>query len=431
MQSFLHTEVAGGIIMLIAAAVALIWANSPWSASYFDLWNTKLSIQVGDLIHLDHLTLRDWVNDALMAVFFFLMAMEIKRERVAGELRDTRSAALPVIAAMGGMVIPASIYLLFNAGGPGGSGWGIPMATDIAFAVGVVSLAGKRVPTGAKVFLLTLAVVDDIGAIAVIALFYTADFVAGWFAVGCAGAVAAWMLQRSDVRHMGAYFVCGAITWFGLLESGVHATLAGVVMGFLTPAWSFYNPRVFVPAATELVQSIGREYDDGRLTAGDLQTNEARVQELIRLARESTAPIARLSHLLEPWVAYLIVPLFAFANAGVAVSASTAAEATGEPIVLGIVVGLLVGKTVGVFGATWLAVQLGVGRLPKATTWVHIAGLAITAAVGFTVALFVAGLSFEDPHLTDLAKIGILSGSIVAGVTGFTILRRARPAEAV
>lgn len=423
MQHFLETEVGGGAIMLVAAVIALIWANSPWSESYFDLWDTHLEISLGDLIHLDHLTLRDWVNDALMAIFFFVMAMEIKRERAAGELRDSKAAALPAIAALGGMVVPALIYVAFNAGGDGSGGWGIPMATDIAFAVGVVSLAGPRVPIGAKVFLLTLAVVDDIGAIVVIALFYTADLAPQWLGLALGVFLVTWWLQRGDVRSKRVYVVLGAIAWFGLLESGVHATLAGVVMGFLTPAWSFHNPRQFAPMARTLVDEIASEFDDDRLTAVELQANEGRIEELMRLARESTAPISSLTHILEPWVAYLIVPVFALANAGVAVSSETASDAVGEPVVTGIFFGLLLGKTIGVFSATWLAVKLGVGRLPNNTNWAHVFALAVTAGVGFTVALFVAGLSFTDPALNDMAKIGILTASTVSGIIGFTLLK--------
>jgi NhaA family Na+:H+ antiporter len=423
MQHFLETEVGSGVIMLVAAAIALVWANSPWSDSYFELWGTHVDLIVGDLIHLDHLTLQHWVNDGLMAIFFFVMAMEIKRERVAGELRDPKAAALPAIAALGGMIVPAALYFLLNSGGAGADGWGIPMATDIAFAVGIVSLAGPRVPLGAKVFLLTLAVVDDIGAILVIAVFYTADLAAEWLLLALAAFAVTWVLQRSDVRAKGSYLVLGLVAWFGLLESGVHATLAGVVMGFLTPAWSFHDPEQFAPVARSLVDEISAEFEDERLTAVELQANEGRIQELIRLARESTAPISSLTHLLEPWVAYVIVPIFALANAGVKVSGDTAADAVSEPVVLGIVLGLVVGKTIGVFSATWLAVRLGIGRLPAGTTWSHVLGLAITAGVGFTVALFVASLSFDDPVLGDMAKIGILSASLVAGLLGFFTLR--------
>ncbi len=428
---FLDTVVGAGVLMVAAAVAALVWANSPWSDSYFELWGTHLSIELGDIVHLDHLTLRDWVNDALMTVFFFLMALEIKQERSIGELRDPRAAALPAIAALGGMLVPAAIFLALNAGGDAANGWGIPMATDIAFAVGVVALAGPRVPLGARVFLLTLAVVDDIGAILVIAVFYTSDLSVAWLVIALGALAAAWVVQRIDIRHLGVYVACGVVAWYALLESGVHATLAGVAMGLLTPAFAFNDPRHFGRAARTLVDEIDEAFVDGTLTAEELEHNEGRIQELIRIAREATSPIATLTNRLGPWVSYAIVPIFAFANAGVKVAGDTAADAAGEPVVLGIVLGLVVGKTVGVFSATWLAVRTGVGRLPSQTTWRHVLGLSVTAGVGFTVALFVAGLAFDDPNTVDLAKIGILSGSLIAGVIGFTLLRTSPPSVVV
>jgi NhaA family Na+:H+ antiporter len=236
-QRLLKNEAAGGAVMLLAAAVALLWANSPWSQSYTDLWATPLRVELGDLIHLDHLSLQTWVNDALMAVFFLLVGVEIKREVVHGDLQDLRSVALPIIAALGGMVVPAAIFFAFNAGGSGSEGWGIPMATDIAFAVGVVTLLGKRVPLPAKVFLLTLAVADDIGAIVVIAVFYTGALAWGWFAAAFAGLGVIFLMRRGDVQSLAPYLGVGAFIWLALLESGVHATLVGVALGLLTPAW--------------------------------------------------------------------------------------------------------------------------------------------------------------------------------------------------
>ena len=428
-QRFMQLEAAGGIVMLLAAVVALAWANSGFADGYEALWETPLDISLGELVHLD-LSLRAWVNDGAMAVFFFVVGLEIKRELVQGELKDRRAAALPAIAALGGMVVPALIYTAFNAGGEGSSGWGIPMATDIAFAVGVISLLGRRVPSGAKLFLLTLAIVDDLGAILVIALFYTDQLAFGWLGVALAACAGAHLLHRADVRSLLPYGALAVACWYGLHESGVHATLAGVAFGFLTPSWSFYDPNRFAPRARRLVDRIGDALH-GRDTTAEHAVSETGLRDLVRLASESQSPLQRIEHRLAPWVSFLVVPVFAVANAGVSLSGDALSGALGNRIVLGVALGLVVGKTVGVFGATWLAVRLGIGRLPVGTGWRHVLGLAVCAGIGFTVALFVASLSFTDPATTDAAKIGILGGSLVAGVAGYLFLRAtpAIPAE--
>ena len=422
-QRVLQNEAAGGAVMLVAAAIALLWANSPWSNSYAELWDTTLRIELGDLIHLDHLSLRTWVNDALMAVFFLLVGVEIKREVVHGDLRDIRSVALPVVAAVGGMVVPAAIFAAFNAGGGGARGWGIPMATDIAFAVGVVTLLGRRVPLGAKVFLLTLAVADDIGAIVVIAVFYTGDLAFGWLAAALVGLGVIFVMRRSDVQALAPYLSVGAFIWLALLESGVHATLAGVALGLLTPAWPLRSPRRFPAEARKLLDRIDKAYYDRALTQEEFAENEQLAAEVARLAMYSTSPLERLQAGLTPWVSYVIVPVFALANAGVAFSGDAVSGLFADPLVMGVAVGLVVGKTVGVFAASVLAVRLGLGRLPAGTTWRHVFGLSICAGVGFTVALFVTSISFTDPALADSAKIGILIGSFLAGILGYLFLR--------
>ena len=423
LQRILAHEAAGGVVMLVAAAVAIGWANSPWSQSYADLWSTPLVVELGDLIHLDHLSLQAWVNDALMAAFFLLVGAEIKREVVHGELGDLRAIALPIIAALGGMVVPAAIYAVLTNGEPGSDGWGIPMATDIAFAVGVVSLLGRRVPLGAKVFLLTLAVADDIGAIVVIAVFYTDDLSLGWFATALVGLGIVVRMRRSDVQSLAPYLALGALIWLALLESGVHATLAGVALGLLTPAWPLRSPRNFPATARELADRIERAYDDASLTEAEFEENEQLIAEVGRLTIHSTSPLERLTRALSPWVAFVIVPVFALANAGVPLSADTISGLASDPVSMGVAVGLVVGKTVGVLGGAALAVLLRLGRLPEATTWRHIAGLAMVAGIGFTVALFVTSISLEEPALADSAKVGILLGSLVAGVAGFLVLR--------
>jgi Na+:H+ antiporter, NhaA family len=423
LQRVLAHEAAGGVVMLMAAAVAIVWANSPWSDSYTEMWQTPLRVELGGLLHLDHLSLQAWVNDALMTVFFLLVGVEIKREVVHGELRDPRAVALPVVAAVGGMLVPAAIYAGLNAGGPGSDGWAVPMATDIAFAVGVVTLAGKRVPLPAKIFLLTLAVADDIGAIVVIAVFYTDALSWGWFACALVSLLGIFVLRRSDVQSLAPYMAVGAFAWLALLESGVHATLIGVALGLLTPAWPLRSPRRFPPEARRVINKVEEAYYDRVLTQEEFAENEQRITEVARLAMFSTSPLERLERALSPWVAYVVVPVFALANAGVSLSGDAVGGVVSDPVTAGVLLGLVVGKTVGVFGFTAIAVKAGVGRLPTGTTWRHMLGLATVAGVGFTVALFVSSLSFDTAATTDAAKVGILFGSAIAGIVGFTILR--------
>lgn len=425
LQRLLAHEAAGGVVMVIAAAVAVVWANSPWRHTYTELWQTPLRVELGDLLHLDHLSLQTWVNDALMTLFFLLVGVEIKREIVHGELRDPRAVALPVIAALGGMVVPAVIYAGFNAGGPGSEGWAVPMATDIAFAVGVVTLAGKKVPLAGKIFLLTLAVADDIGAIVVIAVFYTGSLSWGWLACAVVALVGIFALRRGDVQSLAPYLAVGAFAWLALLESGVHATLVGVALGLLTPAWPLRSPRRFPPEARRVLNKVEEAYYDRVLTQAEFTENEQRISEVARLAMFSTSPLERLERGLAPWVAYVVVPVFALANAGVSLSGEAIGGIVSEPVTAGVLLGLVAGKTVGVFGFTAVAVRLGLGRLPSGTTWRHMVGLATSAGVGFTVALFVTSLSFDSAAATDAAKVGILFGSTIAGTLGYTILRTA------
>ncbi len=425
-QRFMHAEAGGAIVMLVAAVAALAWANSPWWHAQEALWETELTVHLGKLAHID-LTLVEWINDLLMAVFFFLVGLEIKRELVHGELRDPKKAALPAIAALGGMLLPAGIYMVLNAGGEGFDGWGIPMATDIAFAVAVVALVGDRLPPAAKVFLLTLAIADDIGAILVIAVFYTSELSLGWLAISLATLATVEVCKRSHVRAMPVYVALAAFAWFGFHETGVHATLAGVALGLMTPAWSFYNPRHFGDdmsnllghgAAMDAIDGMGESSDD------DYDRATERLSEIQRLVSETQSPLDRLEHKLHAWVAFAIVPLFAFSNAGVRLTSEAMDGLLTNRVVLGVVGGLLVGKTVGVFAFTWVGDRLGIGTLPEGVTYRHVLGLALTAGIGFTVALFIAGLAFEPGSpVTDSAKIGILAGSLIAGVAGFAFLR--------
>jgi NhaA family Na+:H+ antiporter len=337
---------------------------------------------------------------------------------------------LPIAAALGGMLVPAAIYALNTRGGPGADAWGIPMATDIAFAVGVVSLLGSRVPLGAKVFLLTLAVADDIGAIVVIAVFYTGTIAWGWFATALVGLTVIFAMRRSDVQSLAPYLAVGALIWLALLESGLHATLAGVCLGLLTPAWPLRSPRRYPGEIRRLVDQIERSYYDRVLTQTEFEANEHLIAEVGRLSIHTTSPLERLTRALSPWVAFVIVPVFALANAGVPLTREAVTGLVTDPISLGVAAGLVVGKTVGVTAGAVLAVGLRLGRLPDKTTWRHLVGLAIVAGIGFTVALFVTSISLDDPALADAAKVGILFGSLVAGVTGYLFLRTLPPVPA-
>jgi NhaA family Na+:H+ antiporter len=421
-QRFFVLEASGGMVMLLAAVIAIAWANSPASDSYVELWTTPLSIELGHLLHLD-LDLQGWVNDGAMTIFFLLVGLEIKREIVHGNLRDLRAVTLPIIAALGGMVVPALIYTAFNAGEPGANGWGIPMATDIAFAVGVVSLLGRRVPLAAKIFLLTLAVADDIGAILVIAVFYTTDLSFQWLLVALGAIAFAAVMRRVDVQALAPYLMVGTVAWYALHESGVHATLVGVALGLLTPAWPLRSPLRYPEEVRHIVAPMDAPLGDRALTPDEFEENEEHIAEVIRLSHLSSSPLGRLERALGPWVAFVIVPVFALANAGVQLSGDALSGITSDPVTLGVGLGLLVGKTVGVFGASFLAIKLGVARLPEGATFRHIFGLAMVAGVGFTVALFVTSISLTEPALIDSAKVGILAGSLIAGVLGYLMLR--------
>ena len=424
---FMHLEAAGGVVMLVAAVIALVWANSPLQGGYTAFWETPVDFAIGDLLHIEE-SLRMWVNEGLMAIFFFVMALEIKREAVHGELRDPKAASVPVLAALGGMVVPALVYLAFNAGGAGADGWGIPMATDIAFAVGVIAMVGPRIPVGVKIFLLTLAIVDDIGAILVIAIFYTEDVALGWLAVALAVIPLVVILQKMRVRSQIPVVVLAIIMWVSLLEAGISPTLSGVAMGLLAPAWSFYDPALFAVRARAIVDTVDSRFSDKQLDNIELEKTQSNLADLVTLSRETIAPVGRNLFFLERWVAFAVVPLFALANAGVELTGETLADPLGDSVLMGVALGLIVGKPVGVFSATWLAVTLGIGRLPLGATWRHILGVGIVSGIGFTVALFVASLAFTDPALGDSAKIGILSGSLVAGIAGYLLLRTA-PAQ--
>lgn len=421
MREFLAIEAASGMFLIAATVLALVWANSPWSESYHDFLDFHISIEFGTLLTLDE-SLEHWVNDGLMVIFFFVVGLEIKRELVSGELRGPRAAALPAMAAVGGMIVPALIFFAMNQGGPGADGWGIPMATDIAFAVGVVSLLGNRVPSAMKVFLLTLAIVDDIGAIAVIAIFYTDDLSIGWLLTALALTAVVVVMKRTRVWYIPLYVVVGAVLWLAVFESGVHATIAGVVLGLITPAHPLrhYAPR------DDAWHECGEDVHvgdaiSGRASAGVIRRANFEIREQVSVAD-------RLGDLLHPFSSFLIIPIFALVNAGIEISSESLENAVTSDITLGVVFGLVIGKFIGVSLFTWVGVRLGVSQLPRGASFVHVAGLALIAGIGFTVSLFITGLAFESPEVVDDAKLGILAASAIAATLGTIVLSRAKPA---
>ena len=424
-RRFMQVEAAGGVVLLIAAVVAVIWANSPGGASYFEFWGSTLSFEFGP-IHVEE-TYKDIVNDGLMAIFFFVVGLEIKRELVIGELSEPRKAALPALAAVGGMAVPALIYLAFvlPSGGEAVNGWGIPMATDIAFAIGLVAILGSRISSGAKLFLLALAIVDDIGAIVVIAVVYTEDLSLWWLAFALGAFAAIWLGKRAGIRAGAFYVPLAILVWFGFLESGVHATIAGVILGLLTPARALYSDTAFHQRATWIME----RWDMNRRAPDAAARLDHDALELAAVARESVSPLRRMERALHNWSSFLIVPLFALANAGVRFVDIDMVSAVLSPVALGVSAGLVIGKPIGIGLATWIALRLNLGRLPARTSFKTITGLGLLAGVGFTVSLFITELAFTSEILTDEAKIGIFLGSGVAGVAGFLLLRSMKTPE--
>ncbi len=405
LRDFLATESAGAVLIAICAVVALFWANSPWQESYERLWTSRASVSIaGHGIDLD---LRHWVNDGLMTFFFVLVGLEIRREMATGHLSTRRSAMLPVAAAIGGMAVPAVVYLAI-AGRSASSGWGIPMATDIALAVGVVGALGSRVPRSTRAMLLGLAVVDDVGAIIVIALAYSDGVETGWLlaAAGCVVAVA--VLRRFTTSSAGPFVPLGIAMWLALYEAGVHPTLAGVAMGLLAPVVPLWTPE---------------EVDHDELH--DLSDIE-HVRATAQLARGSVSVVEWLEHQLHPWSSYVIVPLFALANAGIELSSDHVRDALGSPIAWGIFAGLVLGKPLGVVLGSRLATRTGVAEAPAGADRRHVLGIGNAAGIGFTVALFVTELAFDDESHRDDAKLAILVASLVAAVLAVVVLRRRR-----
>lgn len=409
MVRFLAQETASGVLLLLATAVALIWANF-FGDSYHDFWTTEIAIDIGSF----HLTepLEAWVNDALMVLFFFVVGLEIKSEMVVGDLADPRVAAMPALAALGGMVVPALIYLAINFGGPGSSGWGIPMATDIAFAVGVLALLGPSIPQRLKLFLLTLAIVDDIGAIMVIAIFYTKERSMGWLGLAVGGLILVALLRRWRIWYTPVYVILGVGIWFATFESGVHATIAGVALGLLAPATPLLGERTF-----EHIEDI---------VSGD-SVNPVQARNAEWAMRERVSVCGRLIALISPWTSFFIVPVFALANAGIKITGDSVSAAASSPVAWGIILGLVVGKPLGIFAFAAMADRYTDAELPSGITLKHVLGAGAVGGIGFTVALFINGLAFESVVIRDEAVLGILLASLLASLLGWAILRKAGP----
>jgi NhaA family Na+:H+ antiporter len=410
---FVETEASSGMVLVAATVVALVWANSPWRHGYDSLWSNTVDLRIGGL-HVAE-DLRHFVNDGLMTLFFFVVGLEIKRERVRGELADLRVAALPVMAAVGGMVVPGVLYLMITAGSGAGHGWGIPIATDIAFSLGVLALLERRVPPSLKLLLLTLAIVDDVGAIVVIAVFYGGGIHAGALAGAAACVVLAALFHRARVDWPPLYVALGVAAWYATYRSGVHATIAGVAFALITPAHAL--------APTETV----------RRWASDLSDNPSATQlrQMMVIARQSVSPAEHIEARLHPFTSFVILPCFALANAGIELRHGMFDEGHAATVAIAVAVGLVLGKFLGILAASWLAVRARIATLPADVGWSHIAGIAALGGIGFTVSLFITGLAFGATPVADAAKLAILAASMVSAALGMVLLAsRRRPAPA-
>jgi NhaA family Na+:H+ antiporter len=415
---FLRIEAASGVVLLVATVAAFALANSPWSGPFLDFWSTPIGVRIGsrEIAH----SLRHAINDGLMTLFFFVVGLEIKRELVLGELRDPRAAALPLAAAAGGMAVPAGLYLALQLGEPGERGWGVVMATDIAFVVGCLAVLGRRVPHGLRIFVLSLAIIDDIGAILVIAVGYAGRLDLAALALGAFGVSAVYGLRRLGVRSIPVFVVAGVLVWFAVHESGIHATISGVILGLLTPA----RPWVEAPRLRTILRRVGdylhgngwREAAGAGGGAGE-PGQQALLRSVAFAARETLSPLERLESALHPWVGFAIMPLFALANVGVPLGATGLAD----PVAAAVIVGLVLGKPIGIVGACAIAVRLRLAVLPAGLGWRVVAAAGVLAGIGFTMSLFIANLAFDGPAL-DAAKLGIVAASVIAAVAGMTLL---------
>ncbi|MEH6626883.1 MAG: Na+/H+ antiporter NhaA [Motiliproteus sp.] len=416
LDEFIRRQTTSGLLLMACAVIALLLANSPWSEGYQHLIHTPLSVGMGGWV-LEK-SLQHWINDGLMTLFFFIVGLELKREVLVGELSELRHAALPIVAAIGGMVIPALVFVAVSSGDDAMRGWGIPMATDIAFAIGVLVLLGSRIPKTLITFLIALAIADDLGAVLVIALFYTEQL--NWLALAWAAGLFGVLIafNRGGVRHSMPYFLVATLLWLAMLSSGVHATVAGVLAAFTIPAFPKYDPIRFSSSARQIMA----RFDAAHRENANILTNDhlsSLAQSLEDAASRAQAPLQRLEHQLHLPVALLVIPMFALANAGVPLDTASLGQAFQHPVTQGVILGLLLGKFVGIFGFSWLAVKCGIGILPEGTRLAHIAGVGLLGGIGFTMAIFIGDLAYlHQPELQVLAKTGILTASLLAGVLG-------------
>jgi NhaA family Na+:H+ antiporter len=413
LEKFLHVEATSGIVLLMAAAAALIWANSPWAEGYRSIWHTPFAIGMGE--HVFSRSLHFWINDGLMALFFLLIGMEIRREVHEGALSHVKQALLPMAAALGGVIVPALIYLGLNHDSVRQQGWAVPTATDIAFAVGILALLGRSIPRNVRVFLLTLAIIDDIVAILIIALFYSSGLDGAGFGLAAFGIVLVWLLQRMGIGHAYAYVIPGLIVWAGFLIAGVHPTLAGVVLGLMTPVHSRRRREHPLHTFSRVTDELTEDFPNGT----DKSTRLTQPLRQLRLAqREMQPPVVRVQSALHPWVSYGIMPLFALANAGIALGGSGTSTNASQWVVLSVLLALVAGKPLGVILTSWLLVRLGFCRLPAGMTWGGVWLVGLLAGIGFTMSIFIAMLAFTNEQLLEAAKLGVLLGSLVAGTLG-------------
>ena len=417
-QRFFRIEVFGSVLLLIATAMALLWANSQWGNYYFELWENDLSFKVKDFtlsksfIH--------WINDGLMAIFFFVIGLEIKREIMVGELSTLKSGALPIIAALGGMIIPALIYLYINKDINTESGWGIPMATDIAFSLGVLGLLGKRVPIGMKVFLLAFAIIDDLGAVAVITLFYSSDIDLNFLIIGLGLYFVLVLFNQLKVRNYHIYVIGGFIIWYMFSRSGIHPTIAGVMIAFTIPL----RRRIRIPVFKHRMNKNLQEFS-GKSGTYKITLNKAQLAAIDNMEDEIEnvqSPLQFLEFKLHGFVAYIIMPVFAFANAGVILYTSGAQDIF-SPLSFNIELSLILGKLAGIFLFSWISIKTGIATLPENTGWIHLIGLGLLGGIGFTMSLFITNLAFSDPGLINYAKIGVIVASLISGILGYLVLR--------
>lgn len=419
-QNFFNTIANGGFLLLFASIAALLWSNiSPEGYAHF--WHQEFTLTIGSA-SLSH-SLAHWVNDGLMTLFFFTVGLEIKREMLVGALSDPRRAALPIAAAAGGMIFPALIYWWFNGGASSMSGWGIPIATDIAFSLAILSTLGRRIPFGIRIFLTAFAIADDLGAILVIALFYTPQIHMSYLLGGIGVCAVLFVMNRFWVKNPLGYLVMGLILWYMVAHSGLHATITGVIVSMFIPAKSHYNTDVFMKMVRERLERIKCDGDECGYTIMVNRTHLDAVHSINVACSSVETPLQRMEHAMEPWVAYLILPLFALANAGVVLGALDLGAAATHPVTLGVILGLALGKPVGITLFTWLTTKILRINLITGATWSMILGVGFLGGIGFTMSLFIGALSFTEPVYQEYAKIGIIGGSLISGILGYAVLR--------